>query len=35
MRAPTMVAAILAFCVCIWAVTRVRAWAKELENPIS
>jgi len=34
MRGPTIVAAILAFCVCIWAVTRMRAWAKELENPI-
>jgi predicted MFS family arabinose efflux permease len=34
MRGPTMVFAVLAFCVCIWAVTRMRAWAKELENPI-
>ncbi|WP_191084515.1 MFS transporter [Roseococcus microcysteis] len=33
MRVPTVVAAALAFLVCIWAVTRMRAWAKELENP--
>lgn len=33
MRVPTLVAAALALLVCVWAVTRMRHWAKELENP--
>ena len=33
MRAPTFVAALLALALCVWAVTRMHAWARELETP--
>lgn len=33
MRAPTWIFALLAFLIAAWAVTRMRGWARHLENP--